>query len=322
MNPDVAAAVERLAGDGVLTRRQATVLGRVARGDLLSVRAELRLLHYGGVLAILAGVGLLVQQNLGRIGPVAIAAALWIAAAAALAWALRHAPPFSWGESPSSHLAFDYILLLGVLLTGAALAYVEVQFTPLGAAWRHHLLLVALFAAALAVYGDSRVVATLALTTLAAWRGVSASPLERAFWSGGTDDAVRANAIVMGLAFVVLGQALVWLGPKAHFEPIATYLGWVLILSAMLSGIDDGGSAETIFRLGLFVVGAGLAILAFRGRRFPLFGMGLVAAYIGLSVLVVAGVHDELFAYLWFALTGIAVLVGLLVAHHAMRARP
>jgi predicted membrane protein DUF2157 len=324
MNPDVAAAVDRLREDGILTPEQAVLLGRTSRGELVSVRAELRLLHYAGVLAVMAGVGLLVQQNLDRIGPVAIAIGLWTAAILALVWAQRHAPPFSWGESASEHLAFDYILLLGVLLTGAALAYVEVQFTPLGAAWRHHLLLVALLAAALAVRGDSRVVAALALTSFAAWRGVSASPLERAFWSG--DGAVRANAIVTGLVFVAVGHALVWLGRKAHFEPVATYTGWVLILGALLSGIDEP-DAETAFRAGLVAVGSGLALLGFRAGRFALFGMGLVAAYVGLSALVVSAAYGSgalgaIFAYLWFAGTGIAVLVGLLVAHHALRRRP
>ena len=45
-----------------------------------------------------------------------IAAALWMAALGALFWAHRHAPAFSWGESPSRHLGFDYILMLGVPL--------------------------------------------------------------------------------------------------------------------------------------------------------------------------------------------------------------
>ncbi|HVR72454.1 MAG TPA: hypothetical protein VMT87_16575 [Vicinamibacteria bacterium] len=319
MNPDVADAVDRLGRDGTLTARQVHLFGRIARGELVSVRAELRLLHYGGVLAVMAGIGLLVQQNLDRIGPVAIACFLWTAAAAALVWAHRHAPAFSWGASPSSHLAFDYILLLGVLLTGAALAYVEVQFTPLGAAWRHHLLVVGLFAAALAVRGDSRLVAAVALTTLAAWRGVSTSPLERAFWAAGdAAGALRTNAIVTGLVFAALGRALAWLDRKAHFEPVPTYLGWTLILGAILSGID-AGTAETAWRLGLLLIGAGLAALAFRAGRFPLFGMGLVAAYVALSALVVSSLAGPLLPLAWFTTTGVAVLVGLLLAHQALR---
>ncbi len=319
MNPDVAAAVHELCGHGVLTAAQAHRLGRVARCELVSVRAELRLLLYGGVLAVMGGVGVLVRENLDRIGPVTVAVGLWLGAMAALLWTFRHLPPFSWGPSPSSHLAFDYILLLAVLLTGAALAYLEVQFTPLGVAWRHHLLMMSLLAAALAVRADSRMVFSLALTSFAAWRGVSAGELEHAFWSGKALAGVRVSAVATGLLFAVLGFGLMRRDRKPHFEPVAAHLGWLLILLALFSGIAEGGGAGRSFRAALFVVGGALAAVALTRGRFPLFGMGLVASYIGLSGLVVGAVPDALFGFVWFAGTGAAVLVGLLLAYRTTR---
>src|SRR4029077_10919013 len=125
MNPDAAAAIPKLVEAGALPPEAAPRLLRVARGELVSVHWELRALLYVGVLLIPGGVGLLVKENLDRIGPVAIAVGIGLAAAAALAWVIARAPPFSWGPSPSPHLAFDYMLLLGVLLAGAELAYVE-----------------------------------------------------------------------------------------------------------------------------------------------------------------------------------------------------
>jgi hypothetical protein len=322
MNPDVVAAVDRLGREAVLTPQQAIHCGRVARGELVSVRPELRFLLYGGVLTVMAGVGILVQQNLDRIGPVALASGLWLAAAGALFWAQRHAPSFTWGKGPSGHLAFDYILLLGVLLTGAALAYTEVQFTPLGPAWSVHLLVMSLFAGALAVWGDSRMVAGLALSTFAAWRGVSSSPLSRTFWSGPeSESAIRWNAAVTGLLFVGLGYALVRTDKKAHFEPLAAHLGWLLILVSILSGIGEGGSAGASFQLGLLVVGSGLAVFSFRAGRFSLFGIGLVAAYIGLTALTASALPDAFLGFLWFIATGGGVLVALLVAHQKIKAR-
>ena len=322
MNPDVAAAVVRLGRAGVLTRQQTAHFGRVARGELVSIRPELRFLLYGGVLAFMAGVGVLVKENLDRIGPVAIAGGLWLAAVAALFWAQRHAPAFTWGKAPSGHLAFDYILLLGVLLTGAALAYTEVQFTPLGPAWSAHLLVMSLFAGALSVWGDSRTVAGLALSTFAAWRGVSASPLSRGFWSGpASESAIRWNGAVTGLVFVGLGYALVRTDRKAHFEPLAAHLGWLLILASILSGFGEGGSEGAAFQVGLLVVGAGLAVFAFRAGRFSLFGMGLVAAYIGLIALTVSVFRDPFLGFFWFIVTGGGVLVALLVAHQKIKAR-
>jgi len=100
VNPDVAAAVERLGREGTLTPGQAALFGRVARDELVSVRPELRAVLYGGVLAVMGGVGVLVQQNLDRLGPVAIAVGLWL-------WASELSKLTSGGT------------LAGMLVTGA-----------------------------------------------------------------------------------------------------------------------------------------------------------------------------------------------------------
>jgi len=95
MNPDVADAVEALERGGVLPAEAAVALGRVARRELVSVHAELRLAAYAGVLLVMAGVGFLVHDNLDRIGPTAIALTLAAAAAGCFAWVARQAPGFS-----------------------------------------------------------------------------------------------------------------------------------------------------------------------------------------------------------------------------------
>ena len=138
MNPDVAAAVSRLERDGVLSREQASVVRPVAEGNKLSAYGELRFFLYLGVLLVTAGVGILVRQNLENVGPLTIAIVIGIAGGFCLVWVERHAPPFSWGLAASTHLAFENILLLGVLLASADIAYVEAQFTPFGEHWSWH----------------------------------------------------------------------------------------------------------------------------------------------------------------------------------------
>jgi Predicted membrane protein (DUF2157) len=316
MNPDVADAIPRLAEAGVLPPDEAPRLLRVARGELLSVHWELRALLYVGVLLITGGVGLLVKENLDRIGPVAIAAGIGLAAAAALGWVIRVAPSFSWQEVPSPNLAFDYILLLGVLLVAADLAYVEVKFTPLGPDWSWHLLIVAVFAALAAFRFDSRVVFSLALSTFAAWRGVSAARFGTDLWWKGAEDAVRWNAIACGALFAVLGLALKRTDRKAHFEPVAVTLGWLLILGALASGMDV--QVWRPWTVALLLTGLGLAAGAFLVRRFPLFAFGVVAAYAALSRLALHGVGDTLGCF-WFFITPIPVIVGLILAQRRLR---
>ena len=317
MNPDVATAIPRLVDAGVLPAEAAPRLLRVARGELVSVRAELRAILYLGVLLVTGGVGLLVKENLDRIGPLAIAVGLGLAALAALGWVVRIAPPFSWDEAPSPHLGFDYLLLLGVLLAAADLAYVEVHFTPLGEHWAWHLLIVALLTALAAFRFDSRVVFSLSLSTFAAWRGVSVAHLGQGFLWSRVEDALRWNAIACGCLFAVLGFVLARTGRKAHFEPVATHLGWLLVLLALGSGMDARGWPAWSVALG--VTGFGLCCATFLLRRFPLFAFGVLAAYAGLTRIALEEVSSWELGCFWFFFTPLLVIGALVLAQRRMR---
>ena len=318
MNPDVAKAIPELAASGALPPETAPRLLRVARGELLSVHGELRALLYAGVLMITGGVGLLVKENMDRIGPVVIAVGIGLAAAAALAWVIRVTPPFSWQAVPSPNLAFDYVLLLGVLLAGADLAYVEMKFTPLGAHWPWHLLIMALVTGAAAFRFDSRVVFSLSLSTFAAWRGVSVALLGSGLWDG-SGSAVRWNAIACGALFALLGLVLARTHRKAHFEPVAVSLGWLLVLGGIGSGIFEPGGIGRAWAGALLLVGAGLAAGAFHARRFPLFAYGVLAGYVGLSRLVIEVLDLEILGCFWFSITSLLLILGLLAAQRRMR---
>ena len=317
MNPDITAAIPRLVEAGALPPAVAPRLLRVARGELLSVHWELRALLYLGVLLVTGGVGLLVKENLDRIGPVAIAVLIGLAAAAPLVWVFRVAPPFSWREVPSPNLAFDYMLLLGVLLAAADLAYVEVKFTPVGTDWSWHLLIVALFAGLAAFRFDSRIVFSLALSTFAAWRGVSAARFGTDLWFRDGGAAVRWNAVACGALFALLGFALKRTDRKAHFEPAAVTLGWLLILGGLASGMGERG-AWASWALALLVSGGALAAGAFYVRRFPLFAFGVVASYAALSRLALGSFGGDQLGCFWFFITPIPVIVALFLAQRRM----
>jgi hypothetical protein len=325
MNPDVENAVPRLLRDGVLTSEQAATVLRVARGELLSVRDELRLLLYGGVLLAMSGVALLVKQNLDRIGPVTIAVALGVAAAACFIWVVRTALPFSWGEQASPNLAFDYLLLLGALLTAADLAYVEVRFTALGASWPWHLLFISLFYAALATRYDSRVLLSLALSTFAAWRGVAITTLGTWSWVRSSAFSIRVNAIGCGVLFVVLGWAVLRMRKKAHFEEVTTHLGWLLVLGGLASGALQRtfqDKAWPLYAAFLLVVSGALAVLAFRAGRFPLFGLGVLAGYLAVARFVFSGIDSAEAGTLFLTVSALALVIGLYQAHRAMKETP
>lgn len=282
MNPDVVDAIERLRERKILSEAQAAPLSRVYRGELVSVEPELRAALYAGVLLLVTGVGLFLKENHERIGPAAISFILGAAALACLFYAWRRLPGFSWQSAPSPHVAADYVLLLGVLLAAADLAWIESQFRLLGPNWAYHLLVVALLYLAVAYRFDSRAVLSLALTSFAAWRGVAVS-LDFAVRGARATPAVRANAIVCGVLFIGVGILSVRSRRKPHFEPVWTTLGLLLFLGALVSGVFQYSAVDwPWWEIPLWVCSGVVIVVSYRLRRTLDFSLGVLAAYLGL----------------------------------------
>ena len=319
VNPDVVAAVESLRAEGVLAAPRADLFDRVARRGLVSVRLEIRAALYVGVLLVATGVGFFVKENSDRIGPVAIGIALGLAAGACLFWVFRRSAPFTWGSAVSSHAAFDYVLLLGALLAAADLAFLETQVRVLGPDWPWHLLAVALFYGALAYRFDSRMLLALALTSFAAWRGVSVS-LAGASLGKGDPSRLRGEAVFCGVFFVVLGIASERSRRKAHFEDVYADGGLLLILGGLLSGVfarEDWGS----WLLALLLAAGAAAFLAFRFARSLPFALAVVAAWLGLQRLIFEGAGAALSAALLLsAASAVGAIFLIVFARRRMRA--
>jgi hypothetical protein len=318
LNPDVVEAIGALRARGTLSPEQATVVSRPARGELVSIHRELRTLLYAGVLLATSGVGLFLKLYHDRLGPVTLATLLAAAGAACLVYAFRRSPPFSWGATASPHIAVDYVLLLGVLLLGSDLAYVETQFRWLGPNWPLHLLIASLLYLAAAYRFDSRVVLSLALSTFAAWRGVSAA-LPLAGLRLGVANVVRENALVCGVLFIAAGYLSVRLRRKAHFEPVYVTLGLILVLGGLLSGIFETGKEWLLWEPALLACAGVTIAVAYRLRRPLDFALGVLAAYFGGMRLLAEVLRGSLLAFT-IALSSLAVLAFLIRSQRRMKA--
>lgn len=321
MNPDVVSAIARLRAENILSGGQAAFFDRVARRQLVSVRFEIRVLLYVGVLLLTSGAGLLVKEHQREIGPLAVAIGIGFAAAACLAWVIRKAAPFSWGGVQSPNVAFDYILLLGLLLFASDLAYLEVQFTVLGPHWAHHLLVVGAVYLVAAYVWDSRTVLGLALTTFAAWRGVSLSLIHGSLWAADAG-RLRRNAIALGALYAAAAALSVLLKRKSHFEKVFANAGLLLLLGALVSGVVADDTSWGRWLAALLVVAGVVMWLSFRLGRPLYFAQGVVAAYIGLLRLLSGQFqYASGLTYFLAALLGLGVLAFIFAAHRRMRER-
>jgi len=319
VNPDVAAAVERLREEGVLTASQARLFSRVAARELVSVRLEIRAALYVGVLLLTGGIALFVKENHERLGPMAIGLAIGASAAGCLAWAWRNSPPFTWEGTLSTHAGFDYVLLLGALLVATDLAYLEAQLKLLGGNWPWHFLVVAAFYLLLAYRFDSKMLLSLALASFAAWRGIAVS-LTRTSLGAGDPARLRIEALACGALFVVLGVAAAGRQRKAHFEDVYVNAGLLLVFGGLLSGVfGDGGARWGAWLLALLLVAAAVAAVGFRAKRTLPFALAVVAAYLAVLRPVFEIRGAEALALLLAAVLAAAALFFIVAAHKKMR---
>jgi hypothetical protein len=99
---------------------------------------------------------------------------------------------------------------------------------------------------------------------------------------------------------------------------VAAHLGWLLILVGLASGWGES-HVWVFYTVALLLCGAALAAVAYRFRRFPLFAFGVVAGYAALSRLIAEGIDELLFGCMWFFLSALLLLVGLIAAHRRLK---
>ena len=299
----------------MLSDPPASLLLRIARRELVSLRAELRVLLYAGAALVASGAGLLVKDHYARIGPAGVAVLLALVSAACFAYVLRRAPPFTFLKSESPTLAFDYVLLLGLLVLGSDLAFLEAQFELLGGDWPYHLLLAALVYLAAAYRFDSQSALSLGLGAFAAWLGLSMKPW-LAFETRGGD--LRVRAVLCGVLFAAIGALFVRMGKKAHFETVWVTAGLFLAFGGLVSGAVGG---EGWVAWESLLVAASLAVLAaaFLLRRSLYFAIALVALEIAFLRWAAEWVGSFLAMTLLVALSSAAVLVVVMTGHRRMR---
>ncbi len=278
-------------------------------GSLFPVFGELRFALYAAVAAITTGVGMLFKANIERIGPWTLIGGLGLAAAGCYGAAIRSRLR---GEARS--IGGDYVLLLGALILSADLGYAESQFHWLGPQWSWHLLILAGWHAATAYALNSRLVLSVALTSLAAWFGVDARA-ETLFRDGSSLRHSGCEALLCSALIVAWRTAHRRLRGVAEFDEVFDHFAAnVAFWGALaLSFGADTRAAGTLLLLAIAAVAIGKG-LRNRQEPFVVYGVGYTA--LGLCVLEAQLLRDGL-ATAVFGLATVVLAVVLLWRLHA-----
>lgn len=290
-----------LAAQGALPAEEAARRIAVERREVVSLDAELRFLTWGGVMLVISGVGTLVARNFERIGPIAVTAAILLASAGCYAYAI-------WKRRGTPSLVDDLVLLLGALLLSAATGYAEHQFHLLGGAWARHLLLLAIVHAWTAYAFGSRMVLSVALTSLAAYLGVERTldPSSTLPWR-----ALLASAVIFAWRFVDIR-----LRTKTDFAPVFTHFATNLAFGGALALIRIDLVSGCLVALVFAAVSAFYGVRT-RDEMFVVYAW--VYGTIAVDALVFHYTNDWITGSFFLTLSMIGAIVGLIATHARMR---
>lgn len=248
---------------------------------------------------LVTAAGILLKNNLERIGPLALAVLMGLAAAACYGWA--------WTHRTRASVVDDAILLLGALLFSGDVAFVETQFHLFGEAWVRHFLIVAAVHAVGAYAYRSRALLSLAITAAAAWLGVRGiEDLDS------TDYAIRAAACsALTLAWRRVNHREEFHGTLEHFASLFA------ILASFALMFDDDLRLVGCFLA--IVVSAAIIAWGFRTRREPFVFYGFLAAVIAFDALLVELLNEDVVILLVLVLSAIGSVVALIAIHGRFR---
>ncbi len=292
---------------GAITPDQHSLLAALSRHSPLSLYLELNLLLYAGILAFVAGLGWTVTTFSQQLGDVLILTALSAILAACFWYTFSRAAPWSAKEVPSPNLLFDYVLYLGALVWSLELAYLENRFHLLSGQWDLYLLATAALYFALAYRFDNRFVLSLALSSLAAWFGLTISHIP-----SHQDATYRQYAIVYSLFIAAAGAITHRRALKPHF--FGTYLNIAanVLFWTLLSGVFDRQNS-TLWLLALLLACAASLVWGISRRQFSFVAYAAVYGYIGISSVLIREIHSDTAILAYFVVTGAAMLITLVL---------
>jgi hypothetical protein len=294
---------------GVITPEQHASLTYFSRRDWFSFYVEIHAMLYIGVLSMVAGFVWTFRDSLANLGHAFILSVFAVLIGGSFYYCFTRGRPYANGEIEQPSIAVDYVLYFGCLMFSGMLAYLEVQMRVFRG-WETHLLLASIVFGGLAYRFDNRFVLSLALSTLAAYLGLTLNVFDT-FDAVGTD-RLRVYAMGYGIVVAGLGYGLYRKGIKRHFLDAYLHVGANAFLLATLSGVPDGAIGLLYLAL-LLPLAAALIYLGVRFERFAFVAYGTLYGYAGISAKILSELRSPTLGLFYLVVTGSMVVIALVI---------
>lgn len=296
---------------GVITPEQHASLTYFSRRDWFSLYVEIHALLYIGVIAMVGGFVWTFRESLANLGHAAILSMFAALIGASFYYCFTRGLPYSSDEVEQPSLVLDYVLYFGCLMFSGMLAYLEVQMGVFRG-WETHLLLGSIVFGGLAYRFDNRFVLSLALSTLAAYLGLTLNLFDINTVDAINTHRLRLYAMGYGVFAAGVGHGLYRQGIKRHFVDVYLHVGANAFLLATLTGVPD--DATGLLYLALLVpLAATLIYLGVRFDRFAFVAYGTLYGYAGITVKILSQIDNATLALFYLVVTGSMVVIALVL---------
>lgn len=283
---NITSLLDELEAKELLDSGQRVAIEAYERDKPVSLFVFLRTMLYASISALVGGLGVLIYQNIDTIGHTVLIGLIALATAACFFYVFKKGANFRPEKVGQSVAYFDVVLLLGCLLFLALEGYAQYQYEIFGTHYGLATVIPAVFFFCLAYRFDHLGVLSLALTALASWVGLAATPSALLVKNDFSDPAVIRNALIFGAVAVGASWVLARRGIKPHFSYTYILLAGTLYLTACLGGMFTIEGWELLFGA---LLGAGcwyFITSAREGQSLLLLLIGVIFAYVGFTYLL------------------------------------
>jgi hypothetical protein len=278
---------DQLIKDNILTAEDAARISQSEHSKVMTVHWELKTILYLGVLLLVSGISIFVYQNIQTIGHTAVIAVIAAGCGACFYYATRNRRPYSHDEVKNASPLFDYIVLLGCLLFGIFIAYMQFQYVVFGEHYGIATFVPALLYLGAAYLFDHKGVLSLGITGMAAWAGISVTPGHLLENNDFESSAVIITSLFVGATLALYPRWAEQRGIKKHFG--FTYNNFacnILCISLLAYLFNDNMPVHYIAFVALAGVTWYYIRYAISRQSFWFLLLATIYAYTGLTYLV------------------------------------
>lgn len=299
-----------------------------AANNLFSLHWELKTILYLGVMLLSGGLGILVYKNIDSIGHQVILLFIALVCAGSFFYCFKNKFPFSIQIVKAPNAFFDYVLLLGCLMFISFIAYFQYQYNVFGNRFGLAVFFPVLVLFFSAYYFDHLGILSLAITNLAAWLGITVTPLRILQANNFNSNTIIYTGIFLGVLLIALAIATEKRNIKKHFAFTYTNFGMHVLFISALAGMFYFNSIYLLWLLFLAGITFYFYTKALADKSFYLLLVCTLYAYTGISYVVIRSLSymsnlDLGAVYLgliYFIISGIMLVIFLMRTNKKMKA--